>query len=272
MIKKLFYLGLFVSLILFVQCKKEPLQTQVTVQNLSDFESNDGSIHIKITGGKKPYHVEWSVSGYDTINRNLQAGTYFATITDARQNTHIDTIKVTQPAWPVCIDAQGISYKTRLVGGQIWMIENLRTRITKKGDSIPYYAMVDSINYINEYGLLYTWSAAMNHSLIEEAQGICPDGWHIPSDSEWNALIDNISTVDKEIPNLVKELSLTFPGFYNNGFQNSESSVSFWTSSQAGNNAYKRYFNKSLSKAYRYHENKQNAISVRCVKNNKAGI
>jgi large repetitive protein len=34
-------------------------------------------------------------------------------------------------------------------------------------------------------GLLYQWSAAMNSSTTERAQGVCPTGWHIPSDCEW---------------------------------------------------------------------------------------
>ena len=36
-----------------------------------------------------------------------------------------------------------------------------------------------------EYGMLYQWSAAMNGSATERAQGVCPAGWHIPSDCEW---------------------------------------------------------------------------------------
>lgn len=270
MIKKLFYLGLFASIFLFVQCKKEPLQTQVTVHHLSDYESNDGSVNLTISGGKQPYKVLWSNKSSDTVLSNLAAGIYYVTITDAKKTILKDTVVINQPPWPVCVDNQGNNYKTRIIGNQIWMVENLRVTTSPKGDSIHSYIWNDSLSVIQKYGLLYTWDQAMNHSTVKGAQGICPDGWHIPTDGDWEMLVDNISTADKEIPNLVKELSLTFPGFYNNGFQNKDASVSFWTSTEAGNNAWKRYFHKSLSKAFRYHETKQNAISVRCVKNSKA--
>ena len=107
----------------------------------------------------------------------------------------------------------------------------------------------------------------MNDSLSKEAQGICPDGWHVPSDDEWTLLIDNISTSENEIPNIKDALDLSYGGFYNNSYNGLNNSVSFWTSTQTNDNAWKRYFNKSLSKAFRYHEKKSNAISVRCIKN-----
>lgn len=42
--------------------------------------------------------------------------------------------------------------------------------------------------YVVNGGAIYTWSAAMNGSTVEGAQGICPTGWHIPKDSEWYTL------------------------------------------------------------------------------------
>ncbi len=43
-------------------------------------------------------------------------------------------------------------------------------------------------SYVLDGGAIYTWSAAMNGSTVEGAQGICPTGWHIPKDSEWYTL------------------------------------------------------------------------------------
>jgi uncharacterized protein (TIGR02145 family) len=40
----------------------------------------------------------------------------------------------------------------------------------------------------NTYGGLYQWDEAMHYSSENRAQGICPSGWHIPSDAEWQEL------------------------------------------------------------------------------------
>ncbi|MEK7520136.1 MAG: FISUMP domain-containing protein, partial [Patescibacteria group bacterium] len=94
----------------------------------------------------------------------------------------------------------GISYAAVAIGSQCWMAENLNrgTMIAGTGnqtnnstvekycykDSSPYY---DTAN-CDAYGGMYQWSEAMNYSTTEGAQGICPTGWHIPTDSEQYAL------------------------------------------------------------------------------------
>jgi uncharacterized protein (TIGR02145 family) len=44
------------------------------------------------------------------------------------------------------------------------------------------------------YGKLYQWSAAMDGITTEGAQGICPDGWHVPTDAEWTELTGYINS------------------------------------------------------------------------------
>ncbi len=48
-------------------------------------------------------------------------------------------------------------------------------------------------------GGLYTWDEAMQYVTTEGAQGICPAGWHIPSDGDWNALAAAISPTDSSV-------------------------------------------------------------------------
>lgn len=70
-------------------------------------------------------------------------------------------------------ERDGQTYKwVRLKDGKIWLAENLRYRVTHNSQ---YYE-----NQPNQYGRLYTWSAAMI---------ACPKGWHLASDQEWNHLI-----------------------------------------------------------------------------------
>ncbi len=67
----------------------------------------------------------------------------------------------------------GRTYKTVKIGDQTWMAENM-DRYTD--NSICYDNESDNCT---TYGRLYTW---------EEAQTICPAGWHLPSEAEYSAL------------------------------------------------------------------------------------
>lgn len=89
----------------------------------------------------------------------------------------------------------GKTYEWVWIGNQIWMAENLNvgTRIngslnqTSNG-TIEKYCYDDAESNCNIYGGLYQWDEMMQYSNYVEARGVCPDGWHIPSDDEWKAL------------------------------------------------------------------------------------
>ena len=89
----------------------------------------------------------------------------------------------------------GQKYKTVQIGSQVWMAENLNvgTRIDGIYDAedngiIEKYCYDDSQFNCDDYGGLYQWNELMNYTAIECARGICPDGWHVPSDDEWKDL------------------------------------------------------------------------------------
>ncbi len=113
-------------------------------------------------------------------------------------------------------DIDGNVYKTVIIGDLEWMAENLRVTRYNNGDSIPTglsnaiwqntnegayaiypYDDVDGINSIDEmvaaYGKLYNWYA------VVDPRGICPVGWHAPSDDEWAGLINYVE--DQGYPN-----------------------------------------------------------------------
>ena len=113
------------------------------------------------------------------------------------------------PSQPVT-DIDGNEYKTVKLGNQVWMAENLRTTRYADGTPIPlgteasldvayrYYPNNNRAN-VSKYGYLYNWAAVMNGSASSEAnpsgvQGICPDGWHVPSDAEWTELENYVSS------------------------------------------------------------------------------
>ena len=107
-------------------------------------------------------------------------------------------------------DKDGNVYRTVPIGAQTWMAENLKVTQYSDGTLIPLvedsldwnalgtddkaYGWYDnSTSNGDVYGVLYTWSAAVNgvtgsDSNPSGVQGICPDGWHLPSDTEWKEL------------------------------------------------------------------------------------
>jgi uncharacterized protein (TIGR02145 family) len=104
----------------------------------------------------------------------------------------------------------GNMYKWVKIGKQVWMSENLAylPNVNQSSDGSEnvagkYYYVYDydgtDVNaakataYYTIYGVLYNWAAAMDGSVGSTAnpsgvQGICPVGWHLPSDAEWTQL------------------------------------------------------------------------------------
>ena len=99
-------------------------------------------------------------------------------------------------------ERDGRVYRTVRIGTQTWMAENLNYAYMPDTLSFCYNNSADSCA---KYGRLYTWAAAMDSaacftedgkgcgygktcSPTYPVRGICPDGWHLPSDAEWNTL------------------------------------------------------------------------------------
>lgn len=106
-------------------------------------------------------------------------------------------------------DVDGNTYKAVKLGDQVWMAENLRTTKYADNTSIPlgntysytvayrYCPNNDSSN-VATYGYLYNWKAVMRNSSSSSnnpsgVQGICPNGWHVPSEAEWTQLSEYLS-------------------------------------------------------------------------------
>lgn len=92
------------------------------------------------------------------------------------------------------VDYDKNSYKVVRIGNQCWMADNLKSTHYSDGSEIEEtYAYNDDESNVENYGRLYSWSAAMkgadeSDKVPSGVQGACPEGWHLPSDAEWGVL------------------------------------------------------------------------------------
>jgi uncharacterized protein (TIGR02145 family) len=93
-------------------------------------------------------------------------------------------------AQTVVRDIDGNEYRVATIGEQVWMAENLRVTRSPSGQPVTsFFFNDDSIGYAT-CGRMYTWDVAMDGAEGDEVQGICPDGWHLPSDAEWTTTLE----------------------------------------------------------------------------------
>ena len=89
-------------------------------------------------------------------------------------------------------DVEGNVYKTIRIGAQWWMAENYRLQRTPDKRPLSSFVYDDDPERYGRYGRLYPWDVAMNGATKEDARGICPEGWHVPSDADWRTLIGHL--------------------------------------------------------------------------------
>jgi uncharacterized protein (TIGR02145 family) len=98
------------------------------------------------------------------------------------------------------VDYAGKTYNTVQIGSQCWLKENLDVGTMVNGGQGQYkngliekFCYNDDANNCAIYGGLYTWNEAMQYVTNEGAQGICPNGWHIPTVAEYQAFATALS-------------------------------------------------------------------------------
>ena len=192
-------------------------------------------------------------------------------------------------------DIDGNVYRTITIGQQEWMAENLRTASYSTGSSITNITDMDEweentsegswVYYENDeshdavYGKLYNWFA------VTDTQGLCPEGWHVPSGDEWNILTDYLGGSDTagcsmkeagtshwENPNTcANNLSgfTALPGGYHDpsGFVNIGRYGGWWSTDEDNEaRAWFHTLNYDNSALWHLFMVKKNDLSVRCVK------
>ncbi len=160
------------------------LSIEFEITDPSQTGSQDGKIITKVAGGYGPYTYSWSNGASTRDIEGIGAGTFSLEVTDSKNQTASASATLID-----CLrDVDGNVYRIVRIGEQVWMKDNLRVRHAPDNSVVTAYPYNNDTSYAKTYGLLYTWDAAMNGSKEEGACGICPTGWHIPSDEEFKIL------------------------------------------------------------------------------------
>jgi uncharacterized protein (TIGR02145 family) len=148
---------------------------------VSDFFTSDGA----------------GASSYVSKITGLQSGTHYyirAYATNSAGTAYGNEIIFITPL----TDIEGNLYNTVRIGDQVWMRENLRTTKYNDNTNIPVvtenalwitlispaccWYLVNESDGDNKYGVLYNWFTVNTDKL-------CPSGWHVPDEDEWNTLV-----------------------------------------------------------------------------------
>ena len=186
--------------------------------------------------------------------------------------------------------------KVLRIGTQMWMAENLNvgTRIDGASEQtdngiIEKYCYDNDEENCDTDGGLYQWNEAMGYAFTEDTQGICPNGWHIPTDAEWCVLeqyIDGSIICDltgwrgtdggtKLKTEGASGFESIFAGerYPSGSFKYRDQYANyafFWSSTEQaasnGFNAWPRYLSSSVSTVGRYAHGKAHGFSIRCIK------
>jgi uncharacterized protein (TIGR02145 family) len=198
-----------------------------------------------------------------------------------------------KPPDPVT-DIEGNSYKTELIGDQVWMVENLKTSTLSDGSEIP--EVPDAIDwnelttpghcwYNNDkaankdiYGALYNYYAVNSGKL-------CPTGWHVPSKDEWQKLREVLGdtitgggklkeegTEHWKTPNTGALNSTGFTAlpagirYFEGTFNSLSYFTSFWSATESDNNSWYLSLYYSDAVAAVNNSSKKDGFSIRCIK------
>jgi len=217
--------------------------------------------------------VDWEVIDPNTIFHGLPGYTYSLIWTICNNcGSSSDTVMIgfTSVAFN-CGDTlfdtrDGQFYTTVQIGTQCWMAENLNTGTLISGGTnsanngiIEKYCYADDTNNCNTYGGLYQWNEAMQYNSTQGVQGICPFGWHFPTDTEWTNLGDNLGG-SGVAGGKVKEAGTTHWQSPNTGATNS----SGFTGLPGGNLGNSGTFNYLSTNAFLWSSTEYTSTEVRC--------
>jgi uncharacterized protein (TIGR02145 family) len=172
-------------------------------------------------------------------------------------------------------------YPTVKLGAQCWMAANLNfgtqipsSAMQRDNCTVEKYCFNDIPSNCSTFGGLYQWDEMMQFEAVESIQGLCPPGWHVPSENEWNTLFGQY------ISNGFAGSPLKYTGYsgfnaflngirFDNRNWNFDAFATFlWSSTSHGPvKAWAHAMNSFNPSVSYYPGNRSNAFYIRCMKN-----
>jgi len=203
--------------------------------------------------------------------------------------TSTETSAETQPTnCGDLVSHEGYDYSTVQIGDQCWFAENCRylpvvSPSSEDSETSPYYYVYHyegstveeaqaTDNYAT-YGVLYNWPAVMT-------EGICPSGWHIPSDGEFTQLSDFLggeSVAGGKMKDNIQWNGTNSSGWsglpggyrrYDGDFYSDGNDCSWWSASESGSNSWSwlRSLDSNVDVVLRFSTSRNTGFSARCVR------
>jgi uncharacterized protein (TIGR02145 family) len=281
----------------------------------SDLSSWDVSSVTNMSGMfANTYYFNGDISAWDVSSVTNMGGMFASAGFLSEENQClIHTSFSSNSNWPydwsgfcpfVCGDLvshEGYNYSTVQIGNQCWFSENCRylpvvSPSNEGSTTAPYFyvlgyegtdvAAAKATSNYGTYGVLYNWPAVMT-------EGICPSGWHIPSDGEWQTMEISLGMSEEEAASTwwrgspVGDYLKSTYGWNNNGngsnssgfsglpgrhrsssggFNTYDSAGFWWSSTGSGSNSWMRHLNNVQAYVYRNNYDRNNGFSARCVR------
>jgi uncharacterized protein (TIGR02145 family)/prepilin-type N-terminal cleavage/methylation domain-containing protein len=223
-------------------------------------------------------------SAANTFNYYPASSTYSTYLLTANKTGTSSIYSVTNDSIPAIMP-------TVTIGSQTWMQNNLNvgamvTGVTAQTNNTTFekYCYSDTESNCTTYGGLYQWDEAMQYVITAGFQGICPAGFHIPTDAEYKTLEMSLgmsqATADTTGWRGTTEGTQLKPGGTSGfngllaGYRNTagsfvslSSSAYLWSSSESSSSAWYRYLGSGNAPVYRSTDAKGYGFSVRCLGN-----
>ncbi len=261
------------------------------------FKGSEGYVVYRSDGRDRPYtRIRSTTNNYYFDSDLERRKPYYYVVTqiiNGEETEYSTQLEAATSDWTcgIAMEYDEKFYRTVELNGRCWFAENLNYE-TPTGS----WCYGGEESNCERYGRIYDWETAMNGIVTEKAQGVCPEGWYVPTDGEFKLLerglgMERMESGDSEwrgeelkIGDKLKnasecsEADKDFCGSSNfdvllggsrtgaGAFRYAGTHAFLWTSTLVNDVAWRRLFSLDSSGVHRDTALLQNAFFVRCIK------